>query len=435
MPAPERLALVLVFVSSAFVPVAHALSVHECVLRARTRAPEVRAALAEREAAEHDSLAGRFATRPELSVFGGATAAPRGFYDPTVTDLGGYELKAGLAWPLRDGGERARTRRRAAYGATSARLSERIAVRDAGLRAGELALVVLQLDEQAASQREALDWLDRLAVTLAAGARAGTRARADAQRATLERDDAASGLLGTERANATARRELARWLGAPPDSLPAVEPEALEPGPPGTADSLGVLAAFGAAPELLQARLEPERAQLEAEGARHRNDVQWTLALDAGLAGADLTAPVPEDLRATRPDATFADRLRRDLGASAALRFSRRLADPSRAHDEAARDAARRAALGRASSAAEDARRAALDLLDRWRESARRFERTQASAALAEENLLRVRSLHASGAASLLELLDARRERDDVVARLIQARFDLRLARLDAEER
>jgi len=51
------------------------------------------------------------------------------------------------------------------------------------------------------------------------------------------------------------------------------------------------------------------------------------------------------------------------------------------------------------------------------------------------ENLLRLRSLQASGSATLLELLDARTTLDDTRARLAQARFDARLARLEAEER
>src|SRR5580765_8172528 len=80
-------------------------------------------------------------------------------------------------------------------------------------------------------------------------------------------------------------------------------------------------------------------------------------------------------------------------------------------------------------------RRAALELLDRWRDAARRVARARASVAVAEENLLRLRSLHASGAAPLLELLDARRQLDDTQARLAEARFDARLARLEAEQR
>jgi outer membrane protein TolC len=109
--------------------------------------------------------------------------------------------------------------------------------------------------------------------------------------------------------------------------------------------------------------------------------------------------------------------------------------DPAAPHDVAGRVAAGMAADLRAQSIASEARRAALELLDRWRDAARRVARARASVAVAEENLLRLRSLHASGAAPLLELLDARRQLDDTQARLAEARFDARLARLEAEQR
>src|SRR5205814_9965487 len=158
-------------------------------------------------------------------------------------NLGDYELKAGMEWPLRDGGVRAHDRRRAALDAQSALLDQRLAARDAGLRAGELALASVRQAELARTQREALEWLDRLAIEMSSGARAGTRGRADAQRAALERDDATSELESTARAGHALARELARWLGLPPDSLPVVSPpEEREPEAPGSQDSSRVLA-------------------------------------------------------------------------------------------------------------------------------------------------------------------------------------------------
>jgi outer membrane protein TolC len=412
------------------------LTVLDCVRRARAHAPEVRIAEAAREAARQDSVLHSFDQRPNFSLFGGATVAPSGFYDPVVTDLGNYELKLGMDWPLRDGGLRAHDRRAAALDARAALVDQRLAARDAGLRAGELALASVRLGEQASTQREALAWLDRLAVELAAGARAGTRGRADAQRAALERDDAVAELESTVRAGHAVARELARWVGMPPDSLPEVstpEDDTLET--PGAADSLAVLARYGAAPEIARARLAMERSRLDLALAKRRRETQVGLALDAGIWGADLTSSVPEELRATDPDATLSDRLRRDLGASAALTFRLPLVDPAAPHDVAGRVAAAEAESRRAEAAETDARRAALELLDRWRDAARRVTRARASVALAEENLLRLRSLQASGAAPLLELLDARSTLDQTRIRLAEARFDARLARLEAEER
>jgi len=413
-----------------------ALTVRECVHRARERAPEVRIARASSLAARQDSVGHSFDQRPSFSVFGGATVAPDGYYDPTVTDLGTYEFKVGMAWPLRDAGVRAHGRRAAELDAKAALADQRLATRDAGLRAGELALASVRLAEQARSQRESLAWLDRLAVELSADARAGTRGRADAQRAALERDDAVSALETTERAGHSVARELARWLAMPPDSMAevsAAEGDTL--GPPTMDDSLETLAHFGAAPEITQARIAGERARLDLALAKRRRQTQLAFALDAGLWGADLTAPVPPNLRETNPNATFSDRLARDLGASAALRFSLPLIDPGAPHDVAGRTAAASAAELRAATLQGEARRQALELLDRWRDASLRVTRARASVALAEENLLRLRSLHASGAATILELLDARNTLDDTRVRLAEARFDARLARLEAEER
>jgi outer membrane protein TolC len=413
-----------------------ALSVHECVRRARERAPEVRIARAASLAARQDSVSHAFDQRPAYSVFGGALVAPSGYYDPALTNLGEYELKVGMDWPLRDAGVRAHGRRAAELDARAALADQRLAVRDAGLRAGELALASVRLAEQARTQRESLEWLDRLAVELTADVRAGTRGKADAQRAVLERDDAVSTLETTTRAGNSVARELARWLALPPDSLAEVSAPADDPlGPPAEQDSLATLARYAASPEVAQARLASERARLDLGLAKRRRETQVSFALDAGLWGSDLTTAVPEDVRVSDPDATFGDRLWRDAGASAALRFHLPVVDPGAAHDAAARVAAASAADLRATTTEGEARRQALELLDRWRDASLRVTRARASVAIAEENLLRLRSLHASGSATLLELLDARSTLDDTRIRLTEARFDARLARLEAGER
>src|SRR5690242_17857061 len=343
-----------------------ALSVRDCVVRARERAPEVRIARATSLAARQDSVGHSFDQRPSFSLFGGATVAPQGYYDPALTNLGDYEFKLGMEWPLRDAGVRAHGRRAAELDARGAIADQRLATRDAGLRAGELALASVRLGEQARTQRESLAWLDRLAVELSADARAGTRGKADAQRAALERDDAVSALETTERAGHSVARELARWLAMAPDSMAEVSaPEDELLGPPTVEDSVATLARYGAGPELAQARIASERARLDLALARRRRETHLSLALDAGLWGSDLTTTVPPDLQASNPNATFSDRLSRDLGASAALRFSLPVTDPGARHDVAGRTAAATAAELRAKTTQGEARRQALELLDR----------------------------------------------------------------------
>jgi outer membrane protein TolC len=213
------------------------------------------------------------------------------------------------------------------------------------------------------------------------------------------------------------------------------EPDAEEDAPPSAADSLDLLARDGRSPEVGAARFAEAGERLALEQARQRNALRVDLALDAGLAGADLTRAVPLEFAMSHPGATFSDRLRQDLGASLSVQFHRPLLDAVTAPAVAAREAALAAAASRTAGAAAQRRRGTLDLLGRWRAAAGRLELARAALGRAEEHLLRLRSLYAGGASSLLELLDARRQVDDARARLADARFELRAAHWEGELR
>ena len=415
---------------------AETLGVAECMRLARERAPEALAATADLEAARGDSAAVAHYRRPAYSLFGDVLVAPDHFYDPVITNLGEYEAKIGLAWPWLDGGSRRRDAQRGALGAGRAALARSVSAREAADQAAELALTRVRLAEEESAQAAAVEWLDRLAREMESGVRGGARDRGDALRVELERDQAASDLDATRRDAREVARALARWLGLGVDAAPAVRaPDpALDAGPtPG--DSLQVLAAFARAPETAIAALDAARARLELQEAAHRNALHVDVALDAGLAGSDLTATVPGALRATNPSATLTDRLHRDLGASAALQFKLPVADPGARPSVGARAADVRASDVRRAAEADAEQRAALDLLARWRGAAARLDAAARLAARADEHLLRQRSLYAAGALPLLELLDARRLHDDALARLAAARFDVRRARTEMEER
>src|SRR5258706_1329316 len=109
------------------------LTVETCVALARERAPAARAAALDRLAALHDSLSTAANHRPRLSMLAGATIAPRGFYDPVVTNLGDYEAKLSLDWTAADGGRLARARHRSALDARAAEQPAAVEVRDVGL--------------------------------------------------------------------------------------------------------------------------------------------------------------------------------------------------------------------------------------------------------------------------------------------------------------
>ncbi len=412
------------------------LTVAQCVALARSAAPEVRARGSDARAARFDSSAAARNGRPAYSFFGGATVAPRGYYDPVVTDLGQYALKLGLELPLLDAGSRRRDRQQAALAAAGAVVELERATRDAGLRAAEVALGSLRQRELEESDREALAWLDRLVALIESGVRSGARERADAVRSRIERDAVESELLTIGEVRDALARELAELTGRG-DAGRAVlaEPDAAQDAPPAAADSLVLLARDGRAPEVAAARFAEAGERLALEQARRRNAVRVDLALDAGLAGADLTRAVPLEFALTHPAATFADRLRQDLGASLSLQFHRPLLDAAAAPAVAAREATLAAAASRTAATLAQRQRGTLDLLGRWRAAAGRLELARAALGRAEEHLLRLRSLYAGGASSLLELLDARRQLDDARARLADARFELRVAYWEGELR
>ncbi|HET7225029.1 MAG TPA: TolC family protein, partial [Candidatus Eisenbacteria bacterium] len=234
---------------------------------------------------------------------------------------------------------------------------------------------------------------------------------------------------------AAAARELAEWIGRAPEDPPALEPpDSLRDAPPSAADSARVLAAATARPSVRRAEVELQQAGVDVEEARRRNGLQVGLSADAGLWGSDVTHAIPPDVALEHPNATLADRLRRDLGASVSVDVRRPVLDPSLAHGVAAREAARETAALKLEAERARSRRDALDLLGRWRAGAERVAREQANVARAGQHLLRMRALYAGGDAPLLDVLDVGRQVEDAREKLADARFELRLARVVAEE-
>ncbi len=404
------------------------LTVEECIALARRQAPEVRALALSAEAARLDSIAVTFNRRPTFSFFGGTTIAPRGFYDPAATNLGDYELKAGAELPLRDGGARRRERMRGILAALSAAIESARATRDVSLRAAEVALGAQLAREQIESLTETIDWLERLELLVASGVRAGSRSRADAERVALEMDGARSELENQRLSESTFARELGNLTGRGL-SLVVVRGSLGEEPLQFVPDSLTLRARSAEAPEVRAARVTEAVQLLALEDARNKNAFTVDLQADAGLWGTDLTHAVPADLAAVQPGATLADRIRRDLGASVSLRFRWPVFDPAVRYSTAARARDLRAAEVRTVAARLERERAAADAVARASASERRLAIADSSVVRAEEHLLRLRSLYADGASTLLELLDARSQLDDARSRRAGARMENHLAR------
>src|SRR5206468_2808963 len=114
-----------------------------------------------------------------------------------------------------------------------------------------------------------------------------------------------------------------------------------------------------------------------------------------------LSRAAPEEFALSHPGATFSDRLRRDFGASVSLDFRRPVLDATAGLGVQSHEALLAGAETRRRGAEADRRRAALDLLGRWRVASLRLGLARGSLGRAEEHLLRLRNLYAGGAATL----------------------------------
>jgi len=411
------------------------LTVRQCIALSQAIALEVRAADASFGAARLDASASRSNAHPELHLHSGAWIAPERSYDPAATNLGQYDLRLVGSMPLYDGGALRRERDRSGMSERLAQFDLTGTRRDVARRSAEFAVGILETTAGLRRRRESREWAESVLRNLQAGARAGVRSPSEAARLQLDLQSVSVELDDFESRLSQEGRELGALLY--PDSLglsftqvrDSTESEAAPDG----ADSAAVILRYGESSEVTKASSEVEVARLELESARGLRAPKLGATLDAGLLGTDLTRAVPPDVPSNGGPATFSDRLRRDLGASFSLDFAWPLVQPGNSAAVQAREVALSAAELRARTAVSVARQAALDVLARWQAAARRLVSQRRAAELAESHAAREHSLYLSGAASLLELLDARRLLDDARDRAEAARADLRLARLQAE--
>ena len=421
---------------SAGATVSDSLTVDECVALARRLAPGVRAAALDRGVARGDSAAAAVAARPTVAAVAGAVVAPQGFYDPVITNLGDYQLQLSMEWTALDGGRLERARRRGGLDLRAADERAALETRDAGLEAARLAIQLLRLQEEVAAQQLTIEWLGRLADLVRAGVSMGSRGPSDSARVDLELDAAVTALESARLDARTTALALGTLLGRPDsDSLAVRGSSPLADRGPSAADSTRLLAVVERAPEVLLARTLAARSRLDLMDAQRVKSPTVTVSIDAGLLGADLTHLVPPDLLEQQPDATFADRLRRDLGASAAVHLRLPVADATAGPGVRAREAAVKAQEVRGGAEATRQRQETLALLARWSAAFRRVEAERHTRERAEDNLLRVKSLYSAGGTRLLDLLDARRVYEESRQRLADARAENRSLRFEAEDR
>ncbi len=277
------------------------------------------------------------------------------------------------------------------------------------------------------AQRQAVDWIDRLSLLLRGAVRAGVRSTTDSVRIALEGNAAEAALEKTLFDRRTAEIDLMALIGLGADSTLTILPPESPDRAPTVEDSIRIMASIDRQPEIALARIAEERGRLDLAEANRAKAPSVDLSLDAGLAGADLTRTVPEDLKSEDPNATLADRLRRDLGASATIN----LRAPITRSGAGQTVLGKRAALRAASLKGEGE----IEILARWRSAFRLLETARRASLGAEQNLLRVKSLYSGGGIRLLDLLDARRVHQEALERLAEARQESRSAQFRAEDR
>lgn len=418
------------------------LSVAQCIARARAQAPSYLAAGLTSRAASKDSLAARSNGRPDVAFLGGAWLAPEWSYDPAFTNLGEYHAQLSATWALTDGAHRRRERERAAAAAGGAGAQAALAQREAGELAAELALHAVRLDEVSDVLAHAHASLADIGALVRMGVRSGARSPADSIRLGLAEVDQELDAESVRSESIRTRLELSGAMGMPVDAEFTVRaPEEPARSPAGesaaqrAADSLAVLAQLEHRPELKAARAELAAAQLDQAEAVQRKAPALDLTVDAGLAGTDLTRAVPPSLLEEQPGATVADRLRRDLGASAAVNFKWPLSDPGRSASLDARRASVDASAARVRLLEETQRRDALTLLERARSARVRLDRSEEIVQRAEAHYLRTRSLYTAGATTLFDLLDAVQLHRDAGLKLAEAKEEWAMTRFLIEDR
>ena len=161
--------------------------------------------------------------------------------------------------------------------------------RDAGLAAARAGIESLRLQDEAAAQQQLIEWLDRLARLVRAGVTAGSRSPSDSTRVDLERDAAVAALETTRLDLWMNALELGTLIGRSAATFVVHESSPVLERGPSEADSLRLLVTLEGVPEVQLAHTSAARSQLDWLDVRRQNAPVVEVAVDAGLAGAEVT--------------------------------------------------------------------------------------------------------------------------------------------------
>jgi outer membrane protein TolC len=362
----------------------------------------------------------------KVAVEGDFIYAPPSGYDPVVTNLGEFKLQAIARQPLYDGGARraAIARARAEVDAAAGRY--RIEEKDLQLEVVTRFNELLSALDEITVRREGIGRLEGYRTSLESRRASGQAVLADLLKTDVRLASERANILDARQRANDARMELNDLMGR--DPIADLEPSPLPFPRPSEEPAPG---AWSEVPEVSAARSDAKAADAALASARAEWKPHLQLSADVGFWGSDTSRWVPLDLKIQDPNASFADRIRRDAGYSLALSLTWPVFDFGAIRARIAQaDLQLRQARQRIEVASRDARRKwaeARTALETLREELDLLAR---AAPAARDASLEAESRYRGGAATSLEVLDAYAGSVDAAVRLSAAASRYRIARI-----
>jgi outer membrane protein TolC len=361
----------------------------------------------------------------KVAMEGGFVYAPSNSYDPVLTNLGEARYQFVGRQPVYDGGARRAAVAGAEAETEAAGARYRIAEKDLDLEVRSRFAEILEARSEVEIRREGIERLKTYRTSLKSRQASGQGLAADILKTEVRLAAEEASALEAERRAEEARLALNDLMGRDPTS-----PLSLAPLPPPEPPPDGDTNSWAGTPDIAAAEAEMRAAEAQVVAARAEGKPHLFLGADVGFWGSDTSRWVPGDLKANDPDATFADRIRRDAGYSLGLTFSWPLWDfgairARRAQAELSRQQAKQ----KLEVERRNSRLQWEQAVSTTRNLYRQIEILSQAAPDARDSYLEAESRYRGGSAPALEVLDAYASSVDTAVRRADAVSRYRIAR------